>query len=169
MVVKHHLACRRPDRLGAKVMPMIPTPAHGSFPSAHATEAFAVAEVLKTLLGHVEHYPDGDKRKRLLDKLAERIAVNRTVAGMHYPIDTWAGAILGRTVGQLIVARCGIQTYVDAYSFRARGDRDFFVDEFSKGENANFGVSRMTSFPTPTSGLFEWLWGKAVEEFDLHR
>jgi membrane-associated phospholipid phosphatase len=169
MIVKHHLACRRPDRIGAKVMPMIPTPAHGSFPSAHATEAFVVAEVLKALIGRVEHYPDVDKRKKLLDKLAERIAVNRTVAGLHYPIDTWAGAILGRTLGQLIVARCGIPTQVDAYSYRARSDLDFFIDEFAKGENAAFGVSRMTSFSAPRSSLFEWLWGKALKEFDLER
>src|SRR3712207_7550243 len=43
-------SCRRPDRLGPTVMPMIPTPGHGTFPSAHAAEAFAVATVLDGLL-----------------------------------------------------------------------------------------------------------------------
>ena len=46
-VAKHVLACRRPDHLDATIMPMIPTPGHGSFPSGHATQAFTIATVLK--------------------------------------------------------------------------------------------------------------------------
>jgi hypothetical protein len=183
MLVKHHLACRRPDRLGAKVMPMIPTPAHGSFPSAHATEAFAVAEVLKTLIKNVENYPDFEKpdkavasvehlsdlekRQKLIDKLAERIAVNRTVAGMHYPIDSWAGAILGRAVGQIVLSKCGAGSTIEAYDYRAHAHCDFFVDEFVKGENPPFGVHQKDSVTVASSDLFAWLWKKARKEFDL--
>ena len=167
MVVKHHLACRRPDRLGAKVMPIIPTPAHASFPSAHATEAFAVAEVLNTLLDSQEHYPDVEQRKALITKLAERIAVNRTVAGLHYPIDSWAGAILGRAVGQIVLSKCGIDCVVDGYDYRAHGHCDFFVDEFVKGVNPDFGVHEKGSVSVNSSELFTWLWNKARKEFDL--
>lgn len=135
MIVKHHLACRRPDKLGAKVMPFIPTPAHASFPSAHSTESFAVAELLKGLIYNVDHYQQRRKRRRLLNKLAERIAVNRTVAGLHYPVDTWAGAILGRAVGQIVLSKCGApRASVDAYEYRAKGDMDFFVDAFVRDE-----------------------------------
>ncbi|MGJ5175264.1 phosphatase PAP2 family protein [Bradyrhizobium oligotrophicum] len=170
MILKHHLACRRPDRIGAKVMPMIPTPAHGSFPSAHATEAFAVAEVLR---GFVEyhcnkpHYADFKRRRELLSKLAERIAVNRTVAGVHYPIDTWAGAILGRAVGQIVLAKCHGRE-VDGYSYRAVGTKDFFLKEFVKAENDEFGVAGIGKFELGASPLFSFLWRKASDELSLH-
>jgi hypothetical protein len=167
MVVKHHLACRRPDHLGAKVMPIIPTPAHATFPSAHATEAFAVAQVLNTLLECQEHYPDVKKRQALITKLAERIAVNRTVAGVHYPIDSWAGAILGRAVGQIVLSKCGVDSVVDGYDYRAHGHCDFFVDEFVKGANPEFGVHERGSICVDSSKLFTWLWNKALKEFDL--
>src|ERR1044071_8116934 len=112
-------------------MPMIPTPAHGSFPSAHATEAFAVAEVLRGFVKHHKyHYTDFERRLALLSKLAERIAVNRTVAGVHYPIDTWAGAILGRAVGQIVLAKSHAGSRVHGYNYRAVGAKDFFVKEF---------------------------------------
>ncbi len=171
MIAKHHMACRRPDRLGASVMPIIPTPAHGSFPSAHATEAFAVAEVLNFMIGKQKpaHYPDPGKRQRLISKLAERIAVHRTVAGLHFPIDSWAGAILGRAVGQLILARSGASGGADAYRYEARGNLDFFLAEFSKGANRPFGVHRTGSCEARRSDLFEWLWMKASKEFDLAR
>jgi membrane-associated phospholipid phosphatase len=170
MVAKHHLACRRPVSIGAKVMPMIPTPAHGSFPSAHATEAYAVAEVLRALVDkHRRHYADFEKRQALLSKLAERIAVNRTVAGMHYPIDTWAGAILGRAIGQIILAKCGHERRrVHAYSYKADGERDFYDHEFARRENPDYGVKKTGDFSVTSSPVFAWLWDKAGKEFDLH-
>ena len=48
--VKHGLACRRPNEYSAQVQPIILTPGHGSLPSGHATEAFAVARVFCGLL-----------------------------------------------------------------------------------------------------------------------
>ena len=50
MRFKHALACWRPVEYNAQVQPMITTPGHGSFPSGHATQAHAVAHVLKSLL-----------------------------------------------------------------------------------------------------------------------
>ena len=107
MIVKNHLAIRRPDQLDARLMPMIPTPGHGSFPSAHAPEAYAVLTVLEALVTAWDSLADGEQRIKALRGLAERIAVNRTVAGVHYPIDSWAGAALGRIVGQVVLSRAG--------------------------------------------------------------
>ena len=105
MIPKHNLACRRPDQLDGRVMPMIPTPGHGTFPSGHATEAFAIATVLSALVHATpKQFPDADARVAMMMKQAERIAVNRTVAGVHYPIDGYAGATLGTMIGRTIVA-----------------------------------------------------------------
>jgi len=167
MVAKHHLACRRPTHIGATVMPFIPTPAHGSFPSGHATEAHAVTVVMNAFMEQQPgRFPDFQPRQILLRKLAERIAVNRTVAGVHFPIDTWAGAIIGRAVGQIVLAKCGIvNATVDGYSYSAQGDRDFYGNEFWKGTNPDFGVtSAGGSFPVNASPEFQWLWGKAVSD-----
>nr|WP_249145432.1 phosphatase PAP2 family protein [Bradyrhizobium diazoefficiens] len=170
MVVKHHLACRRPDRIGAQIMPMIPTPAHASFPSAHATEAFAVAEVLNALVeSRSDNYADFEKRQALISKLAERIAVNRTVAGLHFPIDSWAGAILGRAVGQIILSKSGQRVGVQGYRYCANGKLDFFLSEFSKDSNPKYGVEREGCCAVESSNLFEWLWEQASNEFELSR
>ena len=50
MRFKHALACYRPVEYNAEVQPMITTPGHGTFPMGHATQAYAVAHVLKKLL-----------------------------------------------------------------------------------------------------------------------
>jgi hypothetical protein len=165
MVAKHHLACRRPTHIGATVMPFIPTPAHGSFPSGHSTEAHAVTVVMSAFMEQQPaRFADVAQRKLLLRKLAERIAVNRTVAGVHFPIDTWAGAIIGRAVGQIVLAKCGVpNAAVERFSYSAQGDRDFFGSEFWGGANADFGVTANgASFTVPPSPEFQWLWGKAV-------
>lgn len=103
MVMKIGLAVRRPDQVDGRIQPMIPTPAHFSFPSAHATEAYAVLTVLERW----GVFADQEARIRMLRGLAERIAVNRTVAGVHFPIDSWTGAVLGTAVGRAVLGRCG--------------------------------------------------------------
>jgi hypothetical protein len=111
--VKHALNCLRPMLLSPRLQPMIQTLRHGTLPSGHATEAFAVATVVTHLLAEA----DGDAAFETRSKeaasnmtqhyrLAARIAINRTVAGLHYPIDSAAGAVLGTTLGDYLVARC---------------------------------------------------------------
>ena len=65
-------------------------PEHPSYPSGHATEAFAIAEILAWLL---------PTRGRLLTyKAAFAIAERREIAGVHFRSDTIAGSILGAWV-----------------------------------------------------------------------
>ncbi|MDZ7591123.1 MAG: phosphatase PAP2 family protein [Rubrivivax sp.] len=102
MRFKHALACLRPVELSAQVQPMITTPGHGSFPSGHATQAYVVAHVLGALL----KLPTNDPARVQLQRQAARIATNRVVAGVHFPIDSVAGRLLGTTLGEYFVARC---------------------------------------------------------------
>ena len=86
---------------------MIQTPAHGTLPSGHATEAFTMARVLWTLMSRASNLPYGDAAwGEQLMRLAARVAINRTVAGVHFPIDSVAGAILGLTLARYLEARC---------------------------------------------------------------
>jgi len=94
--MKALLPMNRPEVLAGDVAPVIQTPAHSAFPSGHATEAFAAAAVLGAL------YP---ARLGQLRRLAARIAVNRGFAGVHYPVDHLAGAMLGDMLGAHVVEK----------------------------------------------------------------
>jgi membrane-associated phospholipid phosphatase len=112
MRIKHHCWAPRPVDYSTNVHPIIQTPVHSTFPSGHAAEAFALAIILH----HLSHKPDAEPRKPLaLDgvealempfRIAHRIAVNRTVAGLHFPVDNAAGAFLGLMLGEAILAIC---------------------------------------------------------------
>ena len=107
MRFKHGLACRRPHEYSPQVQPIILTPAHGTLPSGHATEAFTAALVLWRLLRDADTKPyNHSSWGKQLMRLAARIAINRTVAGVHFPVDSAAGALLGLTLGQYLVNLC---------------------------------------------------------------
>lgn len=168
---------------------MIVTPGHGALPSGHATEAFAAALVLWELIRDRGKKPYGDPGYGVqLMGLAARIAVNRTVAGVHFPIDTVAGALLGLTLGDYFVARANgaaaDRTYLPAHFDGAAGgigkvdflaadiyDLDLpgvrFADpghasvkRFDLG--AGHAVDLAGGIPSPP---LEWLWAKAKAEW----
>ncbi|WP_050786835.1 phosphatase PAP2 family protein [Rhodobacter ferrooxidans] len=104
--MKHAFAMPRPHELSPDVAPVIRTPSHGSFPSGHATEAFAAAAVLSAV------FPD---RAPHLRQMAARIAMNRSFGGVHFPIDHYAGAMLGDALGGLAARRAlGLNIFKDA-------------------------------------------------------
>ncbi len=88
-----HLSRRpRPDRIGVPVTRHVPMPASTSFPSGHSASAFAFAEGVSATqpsLGAV------------LRVAAGAVAYTRVHAGVHYPGDIVAGALIGVACGRL--------------------------------------------------------------------
>ena len=119
--VKHALACRRPHEYSPRVQPIIQVPLHGTFPSGHATEAFVFALVFSELLraGGRRPYQDVSIHKQMMAQAA-RIAINRTIAGVHFPVDSAAGAVLGLTLGNYFIARCGGAGKYEPWTFDGR-------------------------------------------------
>lgn len=102
--LKLHFDLPRPIVASPDLQPVIQTPGHGAWPSGQATEAFAVATVFAALAGGGS--VDGGALVAARDpamRLAMRIAQNRTVAGVHYPSDSMAGAVLGIGIGEMVV------------------------------------------------------------------
>jgi len=76
----------RPPLANPDPEPLVRLPATGSFPSGHATVAFACATVLALAVPRLA-LP--------LFALAALVAWSRVYVGVHYPLDVLAGALLG--------------------------------------------------------------------------
>jgi hypothetical protein len=170
MRFKQALACWRPVEFNAQVQPMITTPGHGTFPMGHASQAYAVAYVLKQLLNLNTKYSLVTDQ---LDRQAARIATNRIVAGMHFPVDAMAGMMLGIALGEYFVGRClggGLtfmgRTFV-AGGIDAAPTTDF--NPFEANQDPNNGASTLYSFAAGAnitqSPLMEHAWCEAKEEW----
>ena len=61
-----------------------------SFPSGHATKAFAVAAVVALQWG---------KKAVPIVLISCGVALSRVIIGVHYPLDVMAGAVLGGAIG----------------------------------------------------------------------
>ena len=89
-----HLVSRGVKRLvrrprPAHVVPLVRTAGRHSFPSSHATSAAAAAVAFGALGAHA------------VPPLAAAVCVSRLVAGVHYPSDVAAGAVLGALTARL--------------------------------------------------------------------
>lgn len=181
MQIKHYCRSARPVHYSTKVQPLIQTPDHSTFPSGHSTEAFTVAALLYRLA-------NGPSASDGLDvggtdpvfRMAERIAANRVVAGVHFPVDSAAGALLGLTLADHIVSLGTGQTTtkVEKVTFRTvkkedgavEDDRPDSIQTFDQEDN--FGLPWLDKAqPTQSPGVkeesceFQKLWQKANEEW----
>jgi PAP2 superfamily len=163
---KHTLAVPRPNELSVKVQPMIQTPGWSAFPSGHATEAFMAARLLRALAGQ---NPKSDL-DTALQMQAKQIADNRVYAGLHYPLDSGAGQMLGETLAEFVLARSiggkswwprnfvvKQQNTLPEYEFDPinedmHADRDWMIRD---------GAQALQS----PSGLMVHLWSQAVAEW----
>ncbi len=80
----------RPSQLCPALLPPIEVPGHASFPSGHSTQAHLMALCMGDVLNGLPQQ-QCDNVMDDLWTLADRIARNREIAGLHYASDTAAG------------------------------------------------------------------------------
>ena len=171
------------------------------FPSGHATEAFLVAYVLGKLMKPLDDraYPDRSRKTtkdqgwgEQLMRVAARIATNRVVAGVHFPVDSGVGALLGLSLGRYFIARCeetskntGRSKSILGWKFKGRryDDLDFpwevIWEKFNSDTSNDVLIAKenntpylgrrkqaleLVSYEGQTNALF-WLWDKARKEW----
>lgn len=83
----------RPNRLDSDIDAIIAVPGHPAYPSGHSTQAHLIAYILSELI---------PEKREEFSRDALRIAVHREIAGLHYPSDTAAGAMLARQYLELL-------------------------------------------------------------------
>jgi membrane-associated phospholipid phosphatase len=105
MHYKAHFNRPRPTQVVPGLMSPIQQGGHASFPSGHATQAHVFAalltEVMPKRLGTSAPTPADPERTTIgksLGILADRIARNREIAGLHYPSDSSAGVTLAAAI-----------------------------------------------------------------------
>lgn len=105
---KHLLACPRPVDYSPSIQPVIQAGRFCSFPGGHALEGFLVARLLAMLAGPAAAAnPSGlGQLDTQLQRLAARIANNRVVAGVHFPIDAIPGRMAGECLAEYLRFRC---------------------------------------------------------------
>jgi len=89
-VLKPLFARERPPYALDSVRLLVDTTRSFSFPSAHASNAFAVASFVSSFYRHT---------KVFLYILAGLVAYSRVYVGVHFPLDMLGGAVLGLAIG----------------------------------------------------------------------
>ena len=129
MHYKAHFNRPRPTQIVPKLMSPIQHGGHASYPSGHSTQAHAFARLLREVIPPSLDLPVPDEEtesehtkkaasaraKKIasvhskqtaietsLGVLADRIARNREIAGLHYPSDTAAGVKLAAQITEKI-------------------------------------------------------------------
>jgi hypothetical protein len=121
--------------------------------------------------------------KKMLMALAARIANNREVAGLHTPIDTMAGRLLGAVLSDYLVARCkggkpctgsfpGGKLSLTKDGRLCRQDKDKALTALNETGLelvlvSGDGVCDLVpgEFEIQKSEALAWLWSKAREEW----
>jgi membrane-associated phospholipid phosphatase len=95
MYFKNLYARPRPSQLSPALLPPIEVPGHASFPSGHSTQAHLMALCMNEVFNGL---PQQSTMVDDLWTLADRIARNREIAGLHYPSDSAAGVAIAQAV-----------------------------------------------------------------------
>lgn len=84
----------RPNIRDPSLKTFMPTPFHPSYPAGHATFSIAAATILT-------HFFPAEKENWF--KLANEASQSRVWGGIHYPIDSETGKILGANIGNKVI------------------------------------------------------------------
>jgi hypothetical protein len=90
----------RPSQISPALLPPIEIPGHAAFPSGHATEGHMIAFCLAKVMPHAATKPAA---RSPLMMMAQRIARNREVIGLHYPSDSAAGKLLAEKSFEILM------------------------------------------------------------------
>jgi membrane-associated phospholipid phosphatase len=169
---KQAFACPRPNQYWSGLQPMIPTPEHSSLPSGHATEAFMAAHVLSALNGiryDCNGVPIDEGLYQELLAQASRVAINRTVAGLHFPIDSIAGSKLGSALSEYLLVRARQNQLCVPRSFERTdwiNSPDYLQTRPLHTFEQYATPLRPVAGPIPTAGsAIAWLYEKAKAEW----
>jgi hypothetical protein len=108
----------RPSSVMPGLLPALSVPGHPAYPSGHATQAYLVAMCLEVVMPQARVMPSAVPQVMPaqfmpqygpLRLMADRIARNREVAGLHYRSDTWAGLMLAAGCFQIMLNLDGIR------------------------------------------------------------
>jgi membrane-associated phospholipid phosphatase len=174
MRFKHIFASLRPVALSPQIQPMIETPGHGSWPSGHAAEAFAFAVLLEALLDAASPAGgtrNGTESREQLQRLAARISTNRVVAGVHFPVDSAAGRLLGTALAEFLVARAtGTKVHERGFDGRLfegpHGEpMDFNLHESMDHTSGHAYTRSAGTMGVGNAPLVAWLWEEALKEW----
>jgi len=94
----------RPPLTDPRVHPCISVPKSGSYPSGHSSQAWLWAEILAQI------FPD--RQAELYDR-ARAVMWGRVIGGAHFPTDTTAGELVGRTVAREILRNPAIREAIE--------------------------------------------------------
>ena len=114
----------RPSQLCPALLPPIEVPGHASFPSGHSTQAHLMALCMDKVLRPTAPSPPAPPLPQQpvmnddLWTLADRIARNREIAGLHYRSDTLAGVLFAICIMPLLNTS---PTFLDAAG-KAQGE-----------------------------------------------
>ena len=86
MCLKEYYREARPSQVCPAIMPLIEVPAHPSFLAGHALQSHLISKCLE-VAKRARNQPE------MLFELSRRVAQNRIVAGLHYPLDNDAGEL----------------------------------------------------------------------------
>lgn len=197
--IKHLANVPRPIDLAPQVQPVIQTPGHSSYPSGHATEAFTFAVLISALRRAAAHDPAKPKSvvaevaallakaakpavpeqpgpadaDTLLLRLATRIADNRTVAGVHFPVDSGHGALLGCAGALAFIAHSeGLGATVPAYAASGMAwnsdcpNGDFTLESWRNAVHATWSKGDASAAKAPEGWhSLPAVWAAAVNEW----
>ena len=108
MGMKSYYRMRRPTQVYPYILPIIDPPDTPSFPSSHSLQAHLISNALKAALTP-RLGPSGivlpSQTAIALDHLAGRVARNREIAGVHYPMDSACGAFVADGIIDLLTTK----------------------------------------------------------------